>query len=138
MTNVAADFQKMERIDLHFAAERGSNAKRADMDLQVQISGEETRTATIIKANDGPDGPLTAREKPLTPKEKLALEALIEVKHRAKVCVELGIELKVTDITWAYVKNLNQHRRSRRFSNEEKHPAAQTAAAAAFQGKCYV
>jgi hypothetical protein len=61
----------MERIDIHFATightgkdeskgERGSNAKRADMDLQVQITGEGIRTATIIKANDGPGGPLTA------------------------------------------------------------------------------
>jgi hypothetical protein len=61
----------LERIDIHFAAightgkdvkrgERGSNAKRADMDLEVQISGEETKTATIVKANDGPGGALTA------------------------------------------------------------------------------
>ena len=33
--------------------ERGSNAKLADVDLQVQISGETTtKTATIVKAND--------------------------------------------------------------------------------------
>ena len=30
------------------------------MDVEVQISGEETKTATIVKANDGPGGHLTA------------------------------------------------------------------------------
>jgi hypothetical protein len=60
----------LERLDLHIASightgknpergERGSNAKLADVDLQVTISGEEVRTATIDKANDQPEGKLT-------------------------------------------------------------------------------
>jgi hypothetical protein len=40
--------------------ERGSNAKIADVDLQVQLSGDTVRTATIKKANDQAEGPLTS------------------------------------------------------------------------------
>jgi hypothetical protein len=40
--------------------ERGSNARQADVDLQVQITGETVRTATVIKANDQPEGTLTS------------------------------------------------------------------------------
>jgi AAA domain len=40
--------------------ERGSNARLADVDMMVQISGEATRTATVIKANDQPEGPLVS------------------------------------------------------------------------------
>jgi AAA domain len=40
--------------------ERGSNAKLADVDLLVQISGETIKTATVKKANDQPEGPLTS------------------------------------------------------------------------------
>lgn len=39
--------------------ERGSNAKLADVDLQVQIDGETIKTATVVKANDQPLGLLT-------------------------------------------------------------------------------
>jgi hypothetical protein len=39
--------------------ERGSNAKIADVDLQVQLSGDTVRTATVKKANDQAEGPLT-------------------------------------------------------------------------------
>ena len=39
--------------------ERGSNARLADVDLQVQISGDAIRTATVIKANDQPEGVMT-------------------------------------------------------------------------------
>jgi hypothetical protein len=39
--------------------ERGSNARLADVDLQVQISGDDIRTATVTKANDQPEGLLT-------------------------------------------------------------------------------
>jgi RecA-family ATPase len=60
----------LERLDLHIASightgkdpergERGSNAKVADVDLQVTISGDAVRTATIDKANDQPEGKLT-------------------------------------------------------------------------------
>jgi hypothetical protein len=39
---------------------RGSNAHLADVDLTVQFSGDkDTRSATIIKNNDGPEGVLT-------------------------------------------------------------------------------
>ena len=40
--------------------ERGSNAKLADVDLQVQLSGETIRSAIIKKANDQPEGVLTS------------------------------------------------------------------------------
>jgi hypothetical protein len=37
---------------------RGSNASLGDVDLMVTISGDMVRTATVIKANDAPEGPL--------------------------------------------------------------------------------
>jgi hypothetical protein len=40
--------------------ERGSNARLADVDVQVQIGGDEIKTATIMKANDQPSGFLTS------------------------------------------------------------------------------
>ena len=40
--------------------ERGSNARLADVDLQVQIGGDLIKTVTIKKANDQPEGVLTA------------------------------------------------------------------------------
>ena len=39
--------------------ERGSNARLADVDLQVQITGDSVKTATVTKANDQPEGVLT-------------------------------------------------------------------------------
>jgi hypothetical protein len=39
--------------------ERGSNAKLADVDLQVQIKGDTIRSANVKKANDQPEGLLT-------------------------------------------------------------------------------
>jgi hypothetical protein len=38
---------------------RGSNAHLGDVDLEITISGEVTKTATITKANDQQEGPLT-------------------------------------------------------------------------------
>ena len=40
--------------------ERGSNARLADVDVQVQITGDEIKTASIKKANDQPEGFLTS------------------------------------------------------------------------------
>ena len=40
--------------------ERGSNARLADVDVQVQIAGDLIKTATIKKANDQPEGLLTS------------------------------------------------------------------------------
>jgi hypothetical protein len=37
---------------------RGSNAIKGDVDLLVMLSGDTIRTATVDKANDGPEGPL--------------------------------------------------------------------------------
>lgn len=37
---------------------RGSNALLGDVDVMITIAGEETKTATISKANDAPEGPL--------------------------------------------------------------------------------
>lgn len=60
----------LERKNIHIAGightgkdesrgERGSNARRADVDLLVQITGDGIKTAEIKKANDQPDGTLT-------------------------------------------------------------------------------
>jgi hypothetical protein len=40
--------------------ERGSNARLADVDALVQISGDAIKTATVKKANDQPEGELTS------------------------------------------------------------------------------
>src|SRR5262245_37196553 len=40
--------------------ERGSNARLADVDVQVQISGDDIKLATITKANDQAEGTLTS------------------------------------------------------------------------------
>jgi hypothetical protein len=40
--------------------ERGSNARLADVDLQVQITGDQIKTATVMKANDQPEGMMTS------------------------------------------------------------------------------
>jgi hypothetical protein len=37
---------------------RGSNAQPGDFDVEVIISGDTVRTATVTKRNDGPEGPL--------------------------------------------------------------------------------
>ena len=37
---------------------RGSNAILGDADVMVTISGESVKTATVIKANDAPEGPI--------------------------------------------------------------------------------
>jgi AAA domain len=37
---------------------RGSNAILGDVDMMVMISGDATKTATVTKANDAPEGPL--------------------------------------------------------------------------------
>ena len=37
---------------------RGSNAIVGDVDVMVTISGDDIKTATVIKANDAPEGPL--------------------------------------------------------------------------------
>jgi hypothetical protein len=39
--------------------ERGSNARLADVDVQVQITGDAIKTATVTKANDQPEGVMT-------------------------------------------------------------------------------
>ncbi|UFW82989.1 helicase RepA family protein [Bradyrhizobium barranii] len=44
------------------AGERGSNAKLGHVDMAVQLSGDKVRTATIVKANDQPHGPLASFE----------------------------------------------------------------------------
>src|SRR6267142_5984168 len=37
---------------------RGSNAILGDVDLMITITGDDIKTATVIKANDYPEGPL--------------------------------------------------------------------------------
>jgi len=61
----------LDKADIHIATightgkdesrgERGSNAKLADHDLQVQITGDTIRSAIAKKANDQPEGLLTS------------------------------------------------------------------------------
>ena len=61
----------LDRVHIHIAGightgkdasrgERGSNARLADVDVLVQITGDTTRTATVTKANDQPEGPLAS------------------------------------------------------------------------------
>jgi hypothetical protein len=71
---VAADMKRIHELlpGVHIAGightgkdesrgERGSNARLADVDLAVQLSGDgNVKTATVIAANDQPTGPLTA------------------------------------------------------------------------------
>jgi hypothetical protein len=40
--------------------ERGSNAGLGDVDVEVRITGDLAKTATVTKANDQPEGPLTS------------------------------------------------------------------------------
>jgi len=60
----------LDKVDIHIAGightgkdenrgERGSNARLADVDLLVQITGDAVKSATVKKANDQPEGPLT-------------------------------------------------------------------------------
>lgn len=69
---IAANLRRIhEHVSVHIAGvghsgkdesrgERGSNARQGDVDLQIQITGDITKTATVIKANDQPEGPLTS------------------------------------------------------------------------------
>jgi hypothetical protein len=69
---VLANLRRVEELtDVHIACvghtgkdegrgHRGSNANVGDMDLMVQITGDDAvKTATVIKINDGMEGPLT-------------------------------------------------------------------------------
>lgn len=69
---IAANLRRIhEQVSVHIAGvghsgkdeargERGSNARQGDVDLQIQISGDVIKTATVIKANDQPEGALTS------------------------------------------------------------------------------
>jgi hypothetical protein len=69
---IAANLRRIhEQVSVHIAGvghsgkdetrgERGSNARQGDVDLQIHISGDTIKTATVIKANDQPEGPLTS------------------------------------------------------------------------------
>jgi hypothetical protein len=71
---VFANVQRIKnRFDAHFAiightgknvdlGARGSNAILGDVDVMVTISGDTIRTATVTKANDGPEGTLFSFE----------------------------------------------------------------------------
>jgi hypothetical protein len=60
----------LDRVDMHIAGightgkderrgERGSNARLADVDVLVQITGDIVKTVTVMKGNDQPEGVLT-------------------------------------------------------------------------------
>jgi hypothetical protein len=110
----------LDRVNIHIAGightgkdeskgERGSNARLADVDVQVQITGDAIKTATVKKGNDQPEGVLTGfqlepfdlgtdedgdpvrtfiigkelcastqPDRPLSDRQKLALDALTE------------------------------------------------------------
>lgn len=69
---VAAHMRRiLERQELHIAGightgkdesrgERGSNARVADVDLRIVISGDKIKSATVDKANDQAEGPMTS------------------------------------------------------------------------------
>jgi hypothetical protein len=69
-TAVANLRRVIDKIGVHIATightgkneskgERGSNAHLADVDVQVQISGDTVKTVAVTKANDQPEGTLT-------------------------------------------------------------------------------
>jgi len=89
---------------------RGSSAHMGDVDLMVQISGDAVKTATIIKANDQEEGPLTtwttevvslgtdadgdeittaliSNETPATGKQTKAKRRLTDSQSRAMECL---------------------------------------------------
>jgi AAA domain len=110
----------LDQVNIHIAGightgkdeskgERGSNARLADVDLLVHVSGDVIKTAVVNKANDQPEGALTsfrlepfdfgpdedgdpfrtfilsdeiitgvAADRPLSDRQRLALEALSE------------------------------------------------------------
>ena len=60
----------LDRVNIHIAGightgkdeskgERGSNARLADVDVLVQITGDAVKTVTVKKGNDQPEGTLT-------------------------------------------------------------------------------
>jgi hypothetical protein len=60
----------LDRVNIHIAGightgkdeskgERGSNARLADVDVLVQITGDAVKTVTVKKGNDQPEGALT-------------------------------------------------------------------------------
>jgi hypothetical protein len=69
---VAANVRRIiDRTNIHIAGightgkdeskgERGSNARHADVDVLVQITGDSAKTAIVKKANDQPEGELTS------------------------------------------------------------------------------
>jgi hypothetical protein len=46
-------------MDAASSGERGSNARLADVDVLVQITGDAVKTVTVKKGNDQPEGTLT-------------------------------------------------------------------------------
>jgi hypothetical protein len=107
-----------ERADLHIAivghtgkdetkGSRGSNAHPADADLQVQIFGDDIKSARVIKGNDQPEGELTA----------FRLES-----------ADLGVDEDGDPVTTAIVSDEQVNGRTRQASASTRLPkAAQTA-----------
>jgi hypothetical protein len=81
--------------------ERGSNAKQADVDVEVTISGDIVKTATVTKANDQEPGPLTSFR--LDPYE-LGLDEEGEpygtyIVSEEILCAEVGNSKKAASLT---------------------------------------
>jgi hypothetical protein len=91
---------------------RGSNAQDGDVDVMVQISGDEIKVATVTKANDQADGVLTkfkdsksSKRAKLTQTERRALDmltnAVVDVGKDPPPSSEFPWKIKVVPIdTW--------------------------------------
>ena len=102
-----------ERAELHVAivghtgkdetrGSRGSNAHPADVDVQVQISGDEIKLARVIKGNDQPEGELT------TFKLESAELGIDEDGDPIKTAILSGEEIKVTPKSASWPRSLTQ------------------------------
>jgi hypothetical protein len=133
----------LDRVDMHIAGightgkdesrgERGSNARLADVDVLVQVTGDTVKTVTVKKGNDQPEGVLTGfqlepfdlgvdedgdpvhtfivgkeiyagaqADRPLSDRQKLALEALAEaiLAHGRDAPREYGLPTDIKVVT---------------------------------------
>lgn len=93
---------------------RGSNAILGDVDLMVTISGEQIKTATITKANDGPEGPLFSFQSDVRDLgtdedgDPITVNIVEEVSLQAKSAKSSANQPKLTDFQSAMFKLLHE------------------------------
>lgn len=98
---------------------RGSNASYGDADVMVQISGETVKIATIVKANDLPDGQLFAFKSEAVTIGKdddgdvvtvnIAVPAESDESYTARKRLSLGIRLIRDAVAEALISAGEQH-----------------------------